>query len=163
MKNRFIGLDASNKDVQHVSNQDPHSCTRTITLKPKASLFWKTYESRTLHFGIYRVASRQLYTSLLSHSEMFYSTKRAECLNAQKRIFKLSMNLMGSSLADTFMNKITNIGNNLKSLPHYLSKLSATRSKGWKWNVQNVYNFNHDNNNNHNHNHNNAYLLKHLY
>jgi len=50
-----------------------------------------------LHFEIYRDLCRKINTLLFEEKKYFYSTKIEECGKDQKKLFKLTKNLMGSN------------------------------------------------------------------
>ena len=106
-------VEAYNKGVQSIRNDHVPSYSKIITLRPetpwysdklrsakkirrKAERTWRR-TSLMVHFEIYRHLCRTMNTLLFEEKKCFYSTKIEECGKDQKKLFKLTKNLMGSN------------------------------------------------------------------
>ena len=65
-------------------------------IRRKAERTWRR-TSLMVHFEIYRDLCRKMNTLLFEEKKCFYSTKIEECGKDQKKLFKLTKNLMGSN------------------------------------------------------------------
>ena len=100
---------AYNKGDQSIINHHAPSCSKIISLSPETPRYSDKLRSakkirrkaeRTslmVHFEIYRDLCRKMNTLLFEEKKCFYSTKIEECGKDQKKLFKLTKNLMGSN------------------------------------------------------------------
>ena len=89
------------------------SCSKSITFRPETPWYSNKFKyakkirrkakgtwrrtSIMVQFEIYRDLCRQMNTLLFEEEKCFYSTKIEQCGKDQKKLFKLTKNLMGSN------------------------------------------------------------------